>query len=155
MVLLSILSGGFIVEKIRLCLALAGFMLFLAGCATIVASGPDWVPVNSTPSGATVYLDNVPVGVTPTTLALKRSSLGQIRIELPGYQPIHLSQAKVFNGWFVGNIALGGLIGIIVDVAASNVTKYSENAVMVYLQAVDENGNKSDPVAINLVPITD
>lgn len=136
-------------------LILAGVTLFLAGCATIVASGPDLVPVNSTPSGATVYLDDVPVGVTPTTLTLKRSSEGQIRIELPGYQPVYVSQGKVFNGWFVGNIVLGGLIGIIVDVATSNVTKHSENAVTVTLQAVDENGNKGDPVAINLVPIAD
>lgn len=127
-------------------------LLSLAGCATIVASGPDRVPVNSTPSGARVFVDNVPVGMTPTSVSIPRSGYGDIRIELDGYHPVVISRGKVFNGWVVGNIVFGGIIGLIVDAAANNVTKHPEAPVTVYLQAVDQSGNKTDSVAIEMIP---
>jgi len=137
----------------RRSIAVALLLAFAAtGCATIVASGPDMVPVSSTPSGATVYVDNVPVGVTPTTVSLDRGGHGQIRIELDGYEPITVSQDKVFNGWFVGNLAFGGIIGIIVDVATDNVTKHTDAPVMVQLRAVDDAGQQSEPVTLQMMP---
>jgi hypothetical protein len=65
-----------------------------------------------------------------------RDQGAEIRIELAGYQPLTVSVDKVFNGWFVGNIVFGGLIGMIVDIATGNVTKYSEKPVHVKLVPV-------------------
>lgn len=126
--------------------------LLVSGCATIVAPGPDLVPISSKPSGAMVYVDGVPVGVTPVTVPLKRSGSGRIRIELEGYQPVFVTQDKVFNGWFLGNILIGGLIGIIVDVATSNVTKHSTDPVMVVLRPIESDGQLGEPVVLHAMP---
>lgn len=126
--------------------------LLVSGCATIVAPGPDLVPISSKPPGAMVYVDGVPVGVTPVTVPLKRSGSGQIRIELEGYEPVFVTQDKVFNGWFLGNILIGGLIGIIVDVATSNVTKHSTDPVMVVLRPIKSDGQLGEPVVLHAMP---
>lgn len=126
--------------------------LLVSGCATIVAPGPDLVPISSKPPGAMVYVDGVPVGVTPVTVPLKRSGSGQIRIELEGYEPVFVTQDKVFNGWFLGNILIGGLIGIIVDVATSNVTKHSTDPVMVVLRPIERDGQLGEPVVLHAMP---
>lgn len=126
--------------------------LLVSGCATIVASGPDLVPISSKPPGAMVYVDGVPVGVTPVTVPLKRSGSGQIRIELEGYEPVFVTQDKVFNGWFLGNILIGGLIGIIIDVATSNVTKHSTDPVMVVLRPIESDGQLGEPVVLHAMP---
>lgn len=126
--------------------------LLVSGCATIVAPGPDLVPISSKPPGAMVYVDGVPVGVTPVTVPLKRSGSSRIRIELEGYQPVFVTQDKVFNGWFLGNILIGGLIGIIVDVATSNVTKHSTDPVMVVLRPIERDGQLGEPVVLHAMP---
>lgn len=126
--------------------------LLVSGCATIVASGPDLVPISSKPPGAMVYVDGVPVGVTPVTVPLKRSGSGRIRIELEGYEPVFVTQDKVFNGWFLGNILIGGLIGIIIDVATSNVTKHSTDPVMVVLRPIERDGQLGEPVVLHAMP---
>lgn len=126
--------------------------LLVSGCATIVAPGPDLVPISSKPPGAMVYVDGVPVGVTPVTVPLKRSGSSRIRIELEGYEPVFVTQDKVFNGWFLGNILIGGLIGIIVDVATSNVTKHSTDPVMVVLRPIERDGQLGEPVVLHAMP---
>jgi hypothetical protein len=119
----------------RQILLLAG-ALALPSCATIVARGPDRVPIDSDPPGAHVVLNGRQVGVTPMAAVVDRDQGAEIRIELAGYQPLTVSVDKVFNGWFVGNIVFGGLIGMIVDIATGNVTKYSEKPVHVKLVPV-------------------
>lgn len=126
--------------------------LLVSGCATIVAPGPDLVPISSKPPGAMVYVDGVPVGVTPVTVPLKRSGSSRIRIELEGYEPVFVTQDKVFNGWFLGNILIGGLIGIIIDVATSNVTKHSTDPVMVVLRPIKRDGQLGEPVVLHAMP---
>jgi hypothetical protein len=64
-------------------IALAGV---LSGCATIVAGGPDTIPINTNPPGAYVYLNGQVVGQTPMVLELGRSrSMADIRIYYPGF----------------------------------------------------------------------
>lgn len=107
--------------------------LALTGCATIVASGPDLVPVDSNPSGARVLLDTVPIGRTPMTAAMQREGEGLFTFELEGYETVTLDRNKVLNGWFLGNIIFGGLIGITVDLITHNQGKYSTTPVHVEL----------------------
>ena len=73
-----------------------------AGCATIVAGGPDHVPVNTNPPGAYVYVNGQVVGQTPVVVALDRhASESTIQIAMPGFQPIILTREKSFNGWTI------------------------------------------------------
>lgn len=111
-----------------ICIALITIFVF-SGCATILAGGPDMVVVNSNPQGATIILDGVPVGVTPATISFSRSCEGVVVLEKPGYQNTRLDVDKVVNGWVFGNLIIGGLIGLGVDLATSNQGKYSTSPI--------------------------
>src|SRR5262245_3227600 len=111
-------------------------LLSLPACATIVASGPDLIPVNSSPEGARVLLDGQPIGVTPTSIAFARKCEGLLTLELDGFQPRVVDVDKVVNGWFFGNILFGGPIGMAIDLIASNQGKYPDGAIFVELVPV-------------------
>ena len=111
------------------------------GCASLVAGGPDHVPVNSTPPAALVKLDGVAVGKTPLIVPIGRTSEGILTFELEGYQTLTLDLDKVANGWFFGNLLWFPVwpvvpVGMIVDLAASNQGKYSTNPIHVQLKPV-------------------
>jgi hypothetical protein len=107
-----------------------------SGCATIMAPGPDRVPISSNPPGARVYVDDQLVGQTPVVVELDRErSQGRIRVESDGYHPAVLLRSKSINGWFWVNICFGGLVGIVIDLATANHQSYDDT-----------------PVTINLIP---
>src|ERR1044072_2702484 len=100
-----------------------GLLIFaLSGCGTIMAGGPDHVPVATNPPGATVFVDNMPVGTTPMVVTLNREhSAGVIRIEMAGFAPVTVVRAKNINGWFWVNFCFGGVVGIIVDLITGDI----------------------------------
>lgn len=100
------------------------FALASSGCATILAPGPDTVYVTSTPPGATVTVDGLHLGQTPLTATVNRKAL-TIQFSKSGYQTVTAAVPKDFNTWVIGNIVIGGVIGIIIDVVAGNIQKVS------------------------------
>ncbi len=107
----------------------------LSGCATIVAGGPDSIPINTNPPGAYVYVNGEVVGQTPMVLDLDRGrSRADIRIDYPGFQPVQFTRYKSLNGWIVGNFFLG-LWPVLIDIATGNWQHFDE-----------------DPIAIGLTP---
>jgi len=128
-----------VVSAVRLCPLGLLLLLVVPGCATLFSAGPDRVPITTNPQGATVFVDNMPVGQTPLLVALDRDhSSGVIRIELPGFAPIMMVRSKSINGWFWVNLCTTGIIGIVVDLATGNVKGFDD-----------------DPIAIGLTPIYD
>jgi hypothetical protein len=108
-----------------------------AGCATIVAHGPDLVPVNSNPEGAQVSVDGSVVGTTPTIVALRRKGHGFLVIELAGYQTAIVDVDKSLNPWVFGNILLAGpglVIGLPVDLITGNQGRYPTEPILVELE---------------------
>jgi hypothetical protein len=89
--------------------------LLMSSCATIVSGSKQNVKFTSNPSTATIFIDEVEVGKTPFEIKLARKREHSVMIKLEGYQTYETKLTKKFNGWFVGNILIGGLIGIIVD----------------------------------------
>ena len=69
----------------------------------------------SNPSSAKIFIDEVEVGKTPFEIKLARKSEHHVMIKLEGFQTYQTSLTKKFNGWYVGNILFGGLIGLIID----------------------------------------
>ena len=115
--------------------------LVLVGCATILQPGPDRIPVDSIPlKGAKVYLDGQLVATTPTSIDVPRKSECVIRIEMDGYEPITIDRDKNVNGWFFGNLLIGGVIGITVDLITHNQGGYSEEPIVVELKAKTASG---------------
>lgn len=127
----------------------------LVGCATILQPGPDRIPVNSIPmQGAKVYLDGLLVATTPTTVDVPRKSECVIRIEMEGYEPIVIDRDKNVNGWFFGNLLIGGVIGITVDLITHNQGGYSEEPIVVELKAKTASG-KSMTKLVLMKPIVE
>ncbi len=107
--------------------------LLLSSCATVMSGSKQNVKFTSNPSSATVFIDEVEVGKTPFEMKLARKSEHQVMIKLEGYQTYQTSLTKKLNGWFFGNILIGGLIGIIIDPitgAMYNLTPKEINAEM-------------------------
>jgi hypothetical protein len=130
------------------------FFSVLVGCATLFQAGPDKIPVNSMPVGAKIYLDDQLVGVSPTTLHVPRKSECVIRIELAGYEPIIIDRDKNLNGWFLGNILIGGVVGIAIDLITHNQGGYSEEPIMVELKVKTASGETKTKVVM-MKPIID
>ena len=110
------------------------------GCASIVSSGPDLVPVTSTPTGAKLKLDGIEIGRTPLIVPFPRDCEGVLQFELEGYQTATVDVDKVLNGWFLANVLWFPVwpvvpIGLTVDLIGSNQGKYSTHPVHAVLKA--------------------
>ena len=100
--------------------------LILIGCATIVSKS-DWpVTIRSTPEHADVSISDVKEGKkvyegkTPATLTLTskggyfRSKDYLVRISKEGYETQTITISSRMNGWYLGNLIFGGLIGFLI-----------------------------------------
>lgn len=89
--------------------------LLVSSCATIVSGSKQNVKFSSNPSSATIFIDEVEVGKTPFEIKLARKSEHSVVLKLDGYQTYETKLTKKFNGWYIGNIFFGGLLGLIID----------------------------------------
>ena len=71
--------------------------------------------ISSSPTNATVMIDNVDAGKTPLVGKLSRKDNHIIKIQLGGYQPFEGTVTRKVSGWVWGNILFGGVIGLAVD----------------------------------------
>jgi hypothetical protein len=106
----------------------------VSGCATVAGgSGPQKVKVESDPPGAAVFVDERPCGVTPTTVALDRNVVHHIRLEKDGYAATAADLKPGVNPWVFGNLLVGGLVGIVIDVATDSERRLYPGGVDVHL----------------------
>jgi hypothetical protein len=89
--------------------------MLLSSCATIVSGSKQKVKFSSTPSNATIYVDETEVGKTPFEMKLKRNREHHIIIKLEGYNTYETTLKSKFNAWYLGNILIGGVIGLVID----------------------------------------
>lgn len=90
-------------------------VLMFSSCATIISGSFQNVEITSEPSSAKVYINEVEIGKTPILKSLKRNQEYNLLLELDGYESYETKLVKKFNAWYFGNIAFGGLIGVIID----------------------------------------
>jgi hypothetical protein len=109
-------------------------VLSVSGCATIIHGTQQDVGISSTPTGATVLIDNTEKGVTPVVAKLKRKENHTVRIQLAGYQPFETTLTHGVSGWVWGNIAFGGLIGLAVDAMSGGIYKLTPEQIEGSLQ---------------------
>ena len=107
-------------------------LLSLSACASIFSKSNYPVSINSTPQGASFSITNragesVSNGTTPEVVTLKASS-GYFKTESytislakDGLESHSFTLSSSVDGWYFGNILLGGLIGmLIVDPASGS-----------------------------------
>jgi len=110
-------------------------LLSLSGCATIIHGTKQEVGISSTPTGATVMIDDNDVGVTPVVSKLTRKKNHVVKIQLAGYQPFETTLTHSVSGWVWGNLAFGGLIGLVVDASSGGIYKLTPEQVEGALQS--------------------
>lgn len=86
-----------------------------ASCATVVSGKSQDVHIRSKPSGADVKIDGIERGATPLIASLARKKRHTIEITRTGCSPVIQATRRGFNWWYLGNLILGGVIGLIVD----------------------------------------
>lgn len=123
--------------------------LSLSGCATIFEGSTQPVTFKSVPENAAISITNragekIHAGTTPVTLTLKRgagyfkSESYSVKIEKDGFKQKELTVTGSVNGWYVGNILFGGLIGLlIIDPATGAMYDLAPDTVNASLEALD------------------
>lgn len=113
-----------------LMVGLTASTLFSTGCATIFGKSNYDIAINSNPVGAALSIvdksgKEIYKGTTPATVNLK-SSAGymskaeyQLKFDLEGHEQKVVTLTSKLNGWYFGNILLGGLIGMLIIDPAS------------------------------------
>lgn len=112
------------------------FSFYLSGCATIVSGKNQQLSFQSTPDGVTVAVNGRAIGKTPLSAMLPKKSDQMIEFKKDGYQTITMPLTTHWDGWFWGNIVLGGLIGSAADLITGSVHEYVPSQYFVTLQPV-------------------
>lgn len=141
--------------KIFKLLAAAVGVLLLAGCATIVSDSDYMVSVSSNPSAAFTITDangfEVYSGETPADVLLPASDgffsgaryILEFKSEDGNNKRMQL-KARL-DGWVIGNIFLGGIIGLAVDA--------STGAMFLLPEAVHTNLESADATSLKIVDV--
>jgi len=151
-------------KKITLIILCSTLCVLFSSCASIFTKSSYPVAISSTPEGANISIVNkkgeeVYVGKTPATVQLDASSKymsGEkltVTISKLGYEEQKVYIHSKIEGWYWGNILLGGLIGMLVvdpltgamyklDTKTINVTLEQTNTAQ--LQIIDINTLSAD-----------
>lgn len=104
--------------------------LLLTGCSTLMNGTSHSLTVNSNIQHAKVYVNEIYKGETPINLDLATDEKTYtIRIEADGYIPYTEVLQRKASGWVWGNIFLGGLIGLGVDMATGGLYVYEKDNI--------------------------
>jgi len=101
-------------------------LLLTIGCASIVSKSDYPVTFSSVPEGATITITDIKSGKqiykgkTPSIITLKAKAgffspaRYAVTFEKPGYEPQTITINATLDGWYIGNILFGGLIGLLI-----------------------------------------
>lgn len=116
-----------LVKNIQMLGVSLAIMVGLSSCATIMSGSTQKISIESTPPGAQVTIVNkegeqVFAGTTPANTKLDRGA-GYFRaaryvatFEKEGYEKekLHIVNNNTGNWWTMGNLVIGGLIGLLI-----------------------------------------
>jgi uncharacterized protein YceK len=140
--------------KIIAVAGLCALGLSLSGCASIVKGQSQTIAITTPPTtGATCVLKSAQGNwtvVTPGSVTIQRSKENvDIRCNKPGWQEGYSTIPSSFEGWTVGNVLLGGVIGFGVDAATGAINQYPNayQVPMYPLPIAPVAGNASRPAS--------
>lgn len=107
--------------------------LSLSACATIMHGTRQGVGIASTPTAATVTVNNVELGKTPLVADLRRKDNHTVTIALEGYHPYQTTLTRQTSGWVFGNLVFGMLPGLVVDAVSGGIYRLTPEQVQAQL----------------------
>lgn len=138
----------------------------LSGCASIIEGKTQSITFTSVPEAATFSVKNregivIHSGTTPNTLELPRGAgyfkaeQYTVTLEKAGYASRMIEVSGSVNGWYIGNLLFGGLIGmLIVDPLTGAMYTLEPEAVEGALQ-VETAGLNGDQRLLTVMLATD
>ena len=141
-------------------------LISISGCATIMGNETQLMPISSTPSDASITITDekgteVFKGTTPTSISLAKSDGSYwgkksytVKITKTGFDTQTILITASVNGYYVGNILFGGLIGwFIVDPLNGKMYNLSPKNITATLAEKVAQGNTvtKDGLAIMLI----
>jgi hypothetical protein len=124
----------------------------LAGCATIMGqSSPEALNVRSAPDQASVVIADesgtkIFEGKTPTSLPLEKKKgffsgkKYSVKIRKDGHDEQNITVDTKMNGWYVGNLLFGGIVGfLIVDPATGAMWTLDTKEINVTLETTKQS----------------
>ena len=101
-----------------------------SGCATIVKGSTQDLTINTDPTGAACDLSRAGVVIgsvnpTPGTVQIKKDKNNiEVKCKKSGYTETSGDIPANFEGWTVGNVLIGGIIGFAVDYGSGALNSY-------------------------------
>ncbi len=96
---------------------LLSIALFSSSCASIFKGSSAAISMNSTPTGATVLVNNIEIGLTPNTYFLSRNKDHVITFQKDGYEDVSINISRTFDleTSVIGNLFSWSIVGFCVD----------------------------------------
>lgn len=125
--------------------------LLLNSCATIFTRASYPITIQSTPENASLVITNqhgqiVYQGTTPANVRLKasrgymKSETYELKFTKDGYQEQIYTIQSGLDGWYLGNILIGGLIGmLIVDPASGAMYRFKRSDRQISMTLTESN----------------
>lgn len=133
----------------------------LSGCASIFNGTTQPIAFSSAPEGASMTITNrageaVHSGTTPSTVVLKRgagyfkSEAYTVNMKKDGFKDASQQVDSTVSGWYIANIMLGGLLGmLVIDPASGGMYSFPDTVKGTLAANVAEVG--SNPAASTAV----
>jgi hypothetical protein len=143
------------------------FIIFLisiltVGCATIFKGSDADIRVNSQPSDASIFINEIDRGNTPQTLTLGRDQDHILTFKKDGYEDVRIEVNKKFDGatTILGNLVSWWVIGVVVDVASGAAYSLEPADVQANLEEMQASGiideiPSNDENSINVIMLTE
>ncbi len=125
----------------------------IMGCATIFKGTTQDISVKSTPDKATVTIKTMAgmetfSGTTPVTAKLAKKYAYIATIKMDGYKETTIQISQSLEGWFIGNVLCGGILGMIIDFANGAMWKLEPESINITLATAYIDGSETQTYAV-------
>ena len=107
----------------------------LAGCATVFKGSDQAISFNSEPEGAQVVIDGIPMGMTPTSLSLKKNKFKTVLFKKDGFHTQSMALGTNYDAIALLNVFWDSST---TDLITGNAYEYAPNSYFVKLREDDE-----------------
>ncbi len=136
--------------------ALIACCMALSACASIMHGTSQDIGISSSPTNASVTVDNSIKAQTPFVANLSRKDNHIIHITADGYAPADLTLTRSASGWVWGNIIFGGVIGLAVDAMTGGLYNLTPEQLTTTLAKQSATIDPTqDGIYVLLVPVAD
>ncbi|MGO9830932.1 MAG: PEGA domain-containing protein [Myxococcaceae bacterium] len=141
-------------ETLRRVLALVTAAIFLTNCATVFKGSSEKATLSSDPPSATVFLNGLPIGKTPTEVLLDSKNAYNLEFRKDGYEPRVVVVTHFLGaGWMVVDLLfLLALVPIIVDAATGDWYYLQPTTVHAVLEPVAAKPGPTAPLPSPAAP---